>query len=100
MLYDVCSLLTAPSPGIEVAKIPSLQEQPVQSAITVPPPGQLVPLDEALSVAGYAYSGGGRGEPLSPCIPLHCTAMMRPYVYVCVFMSVYLRVRQALYAWI
>lgn len=47
--------------GIEVSKIPSLQEQPVQSAITVPPPGTMVPLDEPLTVTGYAYSGGGRG---------------------------------------
>jgi hypothetical protein len=47
--------------GIDVAKIPSLQEQPVQSAITVPTPECKVPLNESLTVMGYAYSGGGRG---------------------------------------
>lgn len=45
-----------------MAKIPSLQEQPVQSAITVPTPDAKVPLNESLTVMGYAYSGGGRGE--------------------------------------
>ena len=55
--------------GIDVAKIPSLQEQPVQSAITVPPPSIHVPLDEPLTVMGYAYSGGGRG---SLKFQLHC----------------------------
>lgn len=65
--------------GIDVEKIPSLQEQPVQSAITFPMTGANVsiPLQElqeaiadgnkseksivAIPVRGYAYSGGGRG---------------------------------------
>lgn len=54
-------LLTFSLTGVEVSRIPSLQEQPVQSAITVPPPHNAVPLDESLTVKGYAYSGGGRG---------------------------------------
>ena len=41
--------------------IPSLQELPVQSVITVPAPHSKLPVDEPLAVKGYAYSGGGRG---------------------------------------
>ncbi|CAE7556367.1 Suox, partial [Symbiodinium microadriaticum] len=47
--------------GLDVAKILSLQEQPVQSAITVPPPNFAVTAGSVLTVKGYAYSGGGRG---------------------------------------
>ena len=47
--------------GLDVAKILSLQEQPVQSAITVPPPNFSVTAGSILTVKGYAYSGGGRG---------------------------------------
>ena len=47
--------------GIEVEAIPSLQQQPVQSAITVPTQGASFTPGEAVSVKGYAYSGGGRG---------------------------------------
>lgn len=49
-------------PGnIDVEAIPSLQEQPVQSAITLPRPGSKVAAGEPVTVRGYAYSGGGRG---------------------------------------
>jgi sulfite oxidase len=50
--------------GMDVAAIPSLQEQPVQSAVTLPPPESgttAVAAGEPLTVKGYAYSGGGRG---------------------------------------
>ncbi|RYG59211.1 hypothetical protein EON64_20470, partial [archaeon] len=47
--------------GIDVEAIPSLQELPVQSVITVPSPNSKLPVDEPLTVKGYAYSGGGRG---------------------------------------
>ena len=55
--------------GIDVESIPSLQEQPVQSSITLPTSsasggssgGASVPAGEPLTVKGYAYSGGGRG---------------------------------------
>lgn len=51
--------------GIEVEKIPSLQEQPVQSAITLPQQRGNAPIQvtagEPLTVQGYSYSGGGRG---------------------------------------
>ena len=52
--------------GIDVEAIPSLQEQPVQSAITHPTPtiGEervSISSEEPLTVKGYAYSGGGRG---------------------------------------
>ncbi len=46
---------------IDVEKIPSLQEQPVQSAICYPLPNTLIPANDSLTVKGYAYSGGGRG---------------------------------------
>ena len=47
-------------------KIPSLQEQPVQSAITMPSATQEVQAVRskdgfALPLSGYSYSGGGRG---------------------------------------
>lgn len=47
--------------GIDVEAIPSLQEQPVQSAITVPDEGAKVVAGEPFTVKGYSYSGGGRG---------------------------------------
>lgn len=47
--------------GIDVSKIPSLQEQPVQSAIMTPSPGSRVVAGETATISGYAYSGGGRG---------------------------------------
>ena len=46
--------------GIDVESIPSLQEQPVQSAIMVPKTGSALHPGPQL-VQGYAYSGGGRG---------------------------------------
>ena len=48
--------------GIDVSKIPSLQEQGVQSAITVPSQEMKVTAGEPFTVSGYASSGGGRGE--------------------------------------
>jgi sulfite oxidase len=51
---------------MDVEAIPSLQEQPVQSSITLPyasagsASAQAV-AGEPLTVKGYAYSGGGRG---------------------------------------
>jgi len=60
--------------GIDVEKIPSLQEQPVQSVITAPYPTAsaavkgsidrksiVVNPGKPLKVKGYSYSGGGRG---------------------------------------
>lgn len=46
--------------GIDVEAIPSLQEQPVQSAIMTPKNGSLFNPGPNL-IQGYAYSGGGRG---------------------------------------
>lgn len=46
--------------GIDVEAIPSLQEQPVQSAIMIPKNGSAVHPGPNM-VQGYAYSGGGRG---------------------------------------
>jgi sulfite oxidase len=46
--------------GIDVERIPSLQEQPVQSAVLVPRQGGTLTPGTQL-VQGYAYSGGGRG---------------------------------------
>ena len=42
-------------------KIPSLQEQSVQSAIASPSPLTQIESGEPVTVKGYAYSGGGRG---------------------------------------
>eukprot|EP00606_Chrysophyceae_sp_TOSAG23-5_P000285 GSChrysophyteH2.ASY1.ANO1.1605.1 assembled CDS len=47
--------------GIDVEGIPSLQEQPVQSVITLPTAGTTVHPGDVVSLRGYAYSGGGRG---------------------------------------
>ena len=47
--------------GIDVEGIPSLQEQPVQSVITLPTAGTTVHPGDVVSLQGYAYSGGGRG---------------------------------------
>jgi sulfite oxidase len=47
--------------GIDVENIPSLQEQPVQSAITSPSPGSTLTAGDIHTVRGYSYSGGGRG---------------------------------------
>jgi sulfite oxidase len=44
--------------GVDTEKIPSLQEQPVQSSILMPT--QLI-AGQTNVVSGYAYSGGGRG---------------------------------------
>jgi len=46
--------------NINVEAIPSLQEQPVQSAITVPDCNAKVVVGEPFTVKGYSYSGGGR----------------------------------------
>jgi len=46
--------------GIDVEKIPSMHELPVQSAIVSPKPGSTTELDD-IEVKGFAWSGGGRG---------------------------------------
>lgn len=47
--------------GIDVSKLVSLQEQAVQSAVTVPAPNTPLIAGEYTTLKGYAYSGGGRG---------------------------------------
>lgn len=53
--------------GVDVEAIPSLQEQPITSAITSVRPISVkqesdgVQVEDVLRVEGYAYSGGGRG---------------------------------------
>lgn len=47
--------------GINVAQLVSLQEQAVQSAVTVPAPNTAVQAGDIVTLKGYAYSGGGRG---------------------------------------
>ena len=47
--------------SIDVEKIPSLQEQPVQSAITYPSKNHKLIKNNNEKIVGYAYSGGGRG---------------------------------------
>lgn len=47
--------------GLEVEAFPSLQEQPVQSAIMAPKAGQTFDYGDIITLKGYAYSGGGRG---------------------------------------
>jgi len=46
--------------GVDVEKILSMQEMPVQSAIMLPKEGTVVELDD-IDVKGWAWSGGGRG---------------------------------------
>lgn len=47
--------------NIDVEAIPSLQEQPVQSAITYPAKDTVLSAGDIHTIKGYAYSGGGRG---------------------------------------
>ena len=47
---------------LEWSKVPSICEYPIQSYICVPSSGKKIKRDEeAVDVAGYAWSGGGRG---------------------------------------
>eukprot|EP00501_MAST-03F_sp_TOSAG23-6_P001925 GSMAST32.ASY1.ANO1.2005.1 assembled CDS len=48
--------------GVDVNEGHSVQELPVQSAITYPQEGEVIEAEkgEAISVAGYAWAGGGR----------------------------------------
>lgn len=46
--------------NVDVEKIPSMQEMPVQSVIVQPSPGQTLNCDN-IKVKGFAWSGGGRG---------------------------------------
>ncbi|KAI6173931.1 Sulfite oxidase, mitochondrial [Aphelenchoides besseyi] len=46
---------------IDYDSVPAIQEYPVQSAICTPAPETKVSKDEPISMAGYAWSGGGRG---------------------------------------
>mmetsp|Transcript_98088 Transcript_98088/g.253651 ORF Transcript_98088/g.253651 Transcript_98088/m.253651 type:complete len:398 (+) Transcript_98088:2-1195(+) len=46
--------------GMDVEKIQSMQEMPVQSVIMSPCPGDKTELDD-IEVKGWAWSGGGRG---------------------------------------
>lgn len=53
---------TTSTEGIDIEKLTSLQEMPVQSAIVFPQEGQEVEVrDGKCKVRGYAWSGGGRG---------------------------------------
>jgi len=65
MSYKGFSPSTRSLDGIDVEAIPSLQEQPVQSAILAPSNDQntiwTVKCGDKIPVKGYAYSGGGRG---------------------------------------
>lgn len=48
--------------GVDVQSVPSVQEQPVMSAITSPSAGDVLDAaDGTVGVRGYAWSGGGRG---------------------------------------
>jgi sulfite oxidase len=48
--------------NVDYSKAPSIQELPVQSAITVPKNNSYLPEDsDTIEVKGYAWSGGGRG---------------------------------------
>ncbi|KJH44770.1 oxidoreductase molybdopterin binding domain protein [Dictyocaulus viviparus] len=56
------------SPGVEQCdqldwkSVPAIQEYPIQSAFCIPAPGTKISRAEgAIDVAGYAWSGGGRG---------------------------------------
>eukprot|EP01116_Phalansterium_solitarium_P002324 TRINITY_DN12279_c0_g1_i1.p1 TRINITY_DN12279_c0_g1~~TRINITY_DN12279_c0_g1_i1.p1 ORF type:complete len:562 (+),score=164.73 TRINITY_DN12279_c0_g1_i1:128-1813(+) len=48
--------------NVDFTKAPSIQEPPVQSAITLPRAGTVLDADDKdVFVKGYAFSGGGRG---------------------------------------
>lgn len=62
MAYKGFSPSVSSLEGVDVARIPSVQEQPVTSVISEPAEGTVVDPDwQVASVRGYAYSGGGRG---------------------------------------
>jgi len=46
--------------GVDVSKVLSIQEMPVQSVIVSPKPNAVIGLDD-VEVQGFAWSGGGRG---------------------------------------
>jgi sulfite oxidase len=47
--------------GIDLTQVTSVQELPVNSQIIVPQAGETIPRNTALTIRGWAYSGGGRG---------------------------------------
>lgn len=61
MAYKGFGPSTLTTDGINVEKIPSLQEQPVQSAISIPSAGVELVEGDIVTMSGFAYSGGGRG---------------------------------------
>lgn len=61
MAYKGFGPSTTSTKGIDVARLPSVQEMPVTSAITVPQAGAVLEAGSVQTVRGYAYSGGGRG---------------------------------------
>lgn len=60
MAYKGFSPMVKSCAGMDVEKIPSMQEMPVQSTIVTPLAGSTTELDE-VEVKGWAWSGGGRG---------------------------------------
>mmetsp|Transcript_63410 Transcript_63410/g.138073 ORF Transcript_63410/g.138073 Transcript_63410/m.138073 type:complete len:607 (+) Transcript_63410:65-1885(+) len=60
MLYKGFSPMVHDLTGVDVEKIPSVQEMPVQSVIVSPKPGTVI-RDDEIEMRGFAWSGGGRG---------------------------------------
>jgi sulfite oxidase len=63
MNYKVFSPSVKDLNSVDIARVPTIQEQPVQSVIVSPQDGEkleVVPGEE-LEIKGYSWSGGGRG---------------------------------------
>jgi len=63
MNYKVFSPSVKDLNSIDIASVPTIQEQPVQSVIVSPEDGQAIEVvpGEDLEIKGYSWSGGGRG---------------------------------------
>ncbi|PAV64919.1 hypothetical protein WR25_10554 [Diploscapter pachys] len=60
--YRVFSASVNAGDELKWETVPSIQEYPIQSAFCIPQPGAAVSRsEETIDVAGYAWSGGGRG---------------------------------------
>ncbi|QDZ17568.1 sulfite oxidase [Chloropicon primus] len=63
MNYKVFSPSVKDLNSVDIASVPTIQEQPVQSVIVSPQDGETLEVvpEEELEIKGYSWSGGGRG---------------------------------------
>ena len=63
MNYKVFSPSIKDLNGVDIDKVPTIQEQPVQSVIVSPLNGEKIEVvdDDEITIKGYSWSGGGKG---------------------------------------